>query len=88
MIELAVYGEPVPAGRPRFTRQGHAFDPKRSRDYKKLVSEAAALQYHGELLHGIPLKVDVKVYRHVQSSVSKVERAKRLSGKHRPIVKP
>ncbi|WP_239064540.1 RusA family crossover junction endodeoxyribonuclease [Levilactobacillus sp. 244-2] len=88
LVYLVIHGEPVPAGRPRFTRQGHAFDPKRSRDYKKLVSEAAALQYHSELLHGIPLKVDVKVYRHVQSSISKVERAKRLSGKHRPIVKP
>ncbi|MEQ6218247.1 RusA family crossover junction endodeoxyribonuclease [Levilactobacillus brevis] len=85
---LVIHGEPVPAGRPRFTRQGHAFDPKRSRDYKKLVSEAAALQYRNPLLHGIPLKVDVKVYRHVQSSVSKAERERRLIGEHRPIVKP
>lgn len=85
---LVIHGEPVPAGRPRFTRQGHAFDPKRSRDYKKLVSEAAALQYRDPLLHGIPLKVDVKVYRHVQSSVSKAERERRLSGEQRPIVKP
>jgi len=88
LAHLVIHGEPVPAGRPRFTRTGHAFDPKRSRDYKKLVSEAAALQYHGELLHGIPLKVDVKVYRHVQSSVSKAERERRLSSEHRPIVKP
>lgn len=87
LAHLVIIGEPVPAGRPRFGK-GHAHDPKKSREYKHTVSEAASLQYHGELLHDTPLKVDVKVYRHIQSSVSKVERERRISGEHRPIVKP
>ena len=82
MAHLVIHGEPVPAGRPRFTRQGHVFDPKRSREYKRFVSQEARLQYHGPILQDKALSVHVKVYRHVQSSVSKAERERR------PIVKP
>ncbi|MDK6371974.1 MULTISPECIES: RusA family crossover junction endodeoxyribonuclease [Aerococcus] len=32
-----VPGECVPKGRPRFTRKGHAFTPKKTRDYENLV---------------------------------------------------
>lgn len=87
LARLVIHGEPVPAGRPRFSN-GHAFDPKRSRDYKRFVSQEAQLKYHGPLLRDKQLAVDVKVYRHVQRSVSKVERSRRISGEHRPIVKP
>ncbi|WP_225423555.1 RusA family crossover junction endodeoxyribonuclease [Levilactobacillus suantsaii] len=87
LARLVIHGEPVPAGRPRFSN-GHAFDPKRSRDYKRFVGQEAKMKYHGPLLRNDPLKVDVKVYRHVQRSVSKVERTRRISGEHRPIVKP
>lgn len=46
------------------------------------------MKYHGPILRDKALKVDVKVYRHVQRSISKVERGRRLRGEHRPIVKP
>ena len=85
---IVVKGEPVPAGRPRFTRSGHAYDPQRSRDYKKLIKWSAGHQYDGELLHDRPLKVTIEIYREVQKSLSKRERQKRLSGEHRPLVKP
>jgi len=87
LARLVIHGEPVPAGRPRFSN-GHAYDPKRSRDYKRFVSQEAKLKYHGTILRDKALKVDVKVYRHVQRSISKVERGRRLRGEHRPIVKP
>ena len=35
-----------------------------------------------------PLEVCMKFYRPVQASISKKERARRLSGVHRPTVKP
>lgn len=44
-------------------------------------------QYKKEPLTG-PLVVSLKFYRHVQSSVSKKERELRLTGAHRPVVKP
>lgn len=37
-IAFIVEGTPVPQGRPRFTRQGHAYDPQKSREYKKRVA--------------------------------------------------
>ena len=46
------------------------------------------MKYHGGLLRDMPLQVEIRVYRHVQRSLSKVERDRRLRGEHRPIVKP
>ena len=37
MIGLVIYGDPVPQGRTRFTRSGHAYNPQRSADYKQWV---------------------------------------------------
>ena len=40
MIEITVYGNPVPQGRPQFARIGKyvtTYDPERSKNYKKLV---------------------------------------------------
>lgn len=88
LARIMVRGEPVPAGRPRFTRQGHAFDPKRSRQYKTMVHEVAAMQYHGPLLSEMALAVKIDIYRPIQKSVSHKEHDRRLSGEHRPIVKP
>ncbi|WP_341532715.1 RusA family crossover junction endodeoxyribonuclease [Latilactobacillus sakei] len=37
-MKLTITGEPVAAGRPRFSSRGgfaKAYDPKKSRDYKK-----------------------------------------------------
>ena len=88
MAHLVIIGEPVPAGRPRFTRQGHAFDPKKSRDYKRIVSLEAAKQYHGPMLEHKPLRVDIRVYRPIQTSISKLKHRRRAEGLERPIVKP
>jgi Holliday junction resolvase RusA-like endonuclease len=44
MIAFEVPGCPVPKGRPRVTRTGHAFTPKRTRDYESKVAMIAAQQ--------------------------------------------
>ena len=36
-IEFTVDGEPVGKGRPRFTRNGHAYTPEKTADYEQLV---------------------------------------------------
>lgn len=63
MIELVVYGEPVPAARPRFNRSGHAYDPLKSRAYKQYVSLEASKQYQGDLIGKKPLSVHIAIYR-------------------------
>lgn len=36
-LEFTVDGEPVGKGRPRFTRNGHAYTPEKTADYEQLV---------------------------------------------------
>ncbi|EFA26061.1 RusA family crossover junction endodeoxyribonuclease [Pediococcus acidilactici] len=90
MIKLRIDGEPVPQGRPKFVSRGKfvsAYDPPKSKTYKKLVAQSVREQYHGEPLD-CPLYVVLNVFRPVQKSISKAERARKLSGVHRPTVKP
>lgn len=84
-----ISGEPVPQGRPRFVSRGkfvQTYDPKKSKDYKKLVKQQVKAQFHDEILSGA-LNVELKVYRPIQKSITKRERALRLSGAHRPVIK-
>ena len=36
-IDIVIYGDPVPQGRPRFSRNGHTYSPQRSADYRQWV---------------------------------------------------
>ncbi|WP_085719543.1 RusA family crossover junction endodeoxyribonuclease [Limosilactobacillus reuteri] len=82
--------EPVEQARPRATRMGRRirlYDPKKVSVYKKQLAMMCKFQYKDQPLSG-QLTVNLKFYRHVQSSVSKKERKLRLIGAHRPTVKP
>lgn len=90
MIKLTIPSEPIAQGRPRFVSRGKfvsTYDPPKSKAYKELVAQYAREQYHGEPLD-CPLYIVLNVFRPVQKSISKIERARRLSGAHRPTVKP
>ncbi|MCC4456081.1 RusA family crossover junction endodeoxyribonuclease [Limosilactobacillus reuteri] len=89
-MKLTFEIEPVEQARPRATRMGKGirlYDPKKVSVYKKQLAMMCQIQYKKEPLTG-PLIVSLKFYRHIQSSISKKERKLRLSGIHRPIVKP
>jgi Holliday junction resolvase RusA-like endonuclease len=56
--------DPIAKGRPRFTRIGHAFTPKRTRDYEKMVKEMCLSAWNGEPLSGpVVLTVDFTIAR-------------------------
>lgn len=89
-MKLVFKIEPVEQARPRATRMGRGirlYDPKKVSVYKKQLAMMCKFQYKQAPLAG-PLKVEMNFFRHVQSSVSKKERKLRLSGSHRPVVKP
>ena len=89
-MKLVFEIEPVEQARPRATRMGRGirlYDPKKVSVYKKQLAMMCKFQYKQAPLAG-PLKVEINFFRHVQSSVSKKERKLRLSGSHRPVVKP
>ena len=85
-----VLGEPVAQGRPRFSRQGgfmRAYDPDKSREYKKYVRLVAAQDAPAVPVTGAVV-LSLKIYRAVPKSMSKRKREAALAGKLRPTTKP
>ena len=66
------------------------YDPKKVATYKQQLGYLArqAMQERGLEPYDGPLEVRMEFYRPVQASISNKERARRLSGVHRPTVKP
>lgn len=82
--------EPVEQARPRAAHIGRRiimYDPEKVKNFKKELYHLAKKLYHGDRADGA-LEVEISFYRPVQKSLSKKERARRLSGEHRPTVKP
>lgn len=85
--------EPVEQARPRATRFGKGirlYDPKKVTVYKQQLGYLGrqAMQERGLEPFDGELTVRFEFYRPVQASLSQKERARRLSGVHRPTVKP
>lgn len=84
---------PVEQARPRATRMGkeiRLYDPKKVAIFKRQLGMLARQQMLDRGLEPFdgPLEVCMEFYRPVQASLSRKERARRLSGAHRPTVKP
>ena len=85
--------EPVEQARPRATRMGKGirlYDSKKVTIFKRQLGMLAKQQMldRGLEPYDGPLEVCMEFYRLVQTSISKKEQARRLSGVHRPTVKP
>lgn len=85
--------EPVEQARPRATRMGkgiRVYDPKKVAVFKRQLGMLAKQQMLDRGLEPFdgPLEVRMEFYRPVQASISRKERVRRLSGVHRPTVKP
>lgn len=91
MVKLVFNIEPQSQLRPRAaynTRSHHivVYDPKVTHLYKQRLRQLAQSQYTQPALT-TALKVDVSFFRPVQKSLSAIERARRISGEHRPVIK-
>ena len=93
-LKIVIYGEPVPQGRPRFTRMGnyvHAYDPQKSKDYKRLVRlwvTERLKKIDGFIPFQNALYVDITFWLSIPSSWSKKKRIEADSGLIRPIKRP
>ena len=92
-MEIVIYGEPVPQGRPKFASFGghvHAYDPAKSKNYKQLV-RFWVTQYLKKLDGFTPyenaLCVDLTFYLGIPTSWSKQKRIQASQGQIRPIVR-
>lgn len=95
MIRLTVYGKAVPQGRPRFAKMGNfvkAYDPKESREYKRLVRDAVVYELRTKHPDFKPYENSVYVgmifYRSMPKSFSKKKFEEAVAGTLRPTTKP
>ena len=93
LLNIVVYGEPVPQGRPKFARIGnhvHAYDPEKSKTYKQLV-RFWVTQYLKQLDSFKPyenaLCVELTFYVGIPTSWSQKKRIQAINGQIRPIVR-
>lgn len=83
-----VPGEPVGKARPRFTRQGHAYTPKKTSDYEREVRNSFKIAYPDhEPLDG-PVSMEVYAFFGVPKSWSKKKREAALCGDILPTGRP
>lgn len=76
-FEVLIPIAPIPKGRPRFSRNGHAYTPERTRVFEATLRHQVQKKYRGLPLEG-PLSVELE-FRFV--------RPKRCKDTH-PITKP
>ena len=86
MRKYIIEGEAVSKGRPRFTRAGHTYTPKRTRDYEKLVRDSLKLQ-KAELMEE-PLLMKVDIYKGYLKSWTIKQREQAESGELQPFRRP
>lgn len=87
-VMFKIEGEPVAKGRPRFTRQGRAYTPKKTNDYESEVFKCAS---HA-MGSSEPLETPVAVYIHVTFAIPQSYSKKRteacLTGSEKHIKRP
>lgn len=74
-IEFTVSGIPVGKGRPRFTKDGHAHTPQKTREYEDKVVQCWQYQRGKGFAAGVPLRATVTAFFTVPKSTSKKKAA-------------
>ena len=75
-----VPGEPVGKARPRFTRHGHAYTPKKTSDYEREVRNSFRIAYPDHAPYTGPVAVEVYAFFAIPPSWTKKKRESALAG--------
>ena len=81
-----VWGDCVPKGRPRFTKRGHAYTPKATRDYASKVRREVLAE--GAKPQEGALKVSITFTRAYLKSWTKKQRRQAEAGELHPTTRP
>ena len=84
--ELFFPYEPKPKGRPKFTRIGHAYTPKATRDYESQIRDF--YKENASDYYDSPIKVSLVFYMPIPKSTSKKKMELMKSGAIRHTKKP
>jgi Holliday junction resolvase RusA-like endonuclease len=86
-IKIVIPGEPKAKARPRVTRKGIAYTPKKTLEYENWVKECFVLCRHKKMLKG-QIEAEIKAYFKIPKSASKKKKTEMIKGKMRPTKKP
>lgn len=91
MVEVRLETEPVPKGRPRFTKSGHTYTPKATREFEAAVRFAFMSSTCEKLpvyAKDVPIIVEALFGKSVPKGLSKKKTAMYLSGQVSPVRRP
>lgn len=83
IVNFTVHGEPQGKARPRFTKTGRTYTPKKTADYEDSIRCA----YPGHMMSGA-VDVYIEAFFSVPKSYSKAKRSKCLANEIKPTKKP
>ena len=86
-VEFTIPGAPQGKERPRFTKSGIAYTPKKTKDYEKMVAWAYECEAHGAKLTG-SIRANIVAVYPVPRSWSKTKREEAINDWVLPMVKP
>ena len=87
IFSMCIDGQPVAKGRPRYTRQGRAYTPAKTREYESYGKALAKSKWQQEPYSG-PVHAEITAYLPTPKSWSKKKRAEALAGTHMPTTRP
>ena len=85
-MRFEVFGEVIGKGRPRFTKQGRTYTPKKTLDYEREIKIAYTSKY--TYLSKKSLRIKICAYLEVAKSHSKVKKQKMLANELQCTKKP
>ena len=88
MITINVPGMPIPQARPRFTRQGHAYETAKCKAYKAIVAAAARAAMKGKTPITGRVFVWCQFFMPIPKGWSKAKKEDALNGAIQPLKRP
>ena len=87
-ISITVPGEPVAKARPRFTKNGHVYTPKKTAVYEQVIGLHARAAMKGHKILTGAIKLSVTAYMPIPHSWSLKQKTKAMSGALRHTKRP
>lgn len=87
-ISITVPGEPVAKARPRFTKNGHVYTPKKTAVYEQVIGLHARAAMKGHKILTGPIRLSVTAFFSIPKSWTLSQKAKAMSGALRHTKKP
>lgn len=86
-VKFTIPGVPIPKARPRVPRKGHAFTPKKTKDYEALVKDVYNLTV-GKYLGDSAIVATIDLYFPIPESYSKSKKRRIAEGEIKHTKRP